>query len=83
MIPTSVLCIEHVPSYAYGGLHEDIIQIELVPIIYVLENAGVGLGDHALIPSSEVVLGAGSCLERRASGGEAMQLCSCELPALI
>jgi hypothetical protein len=51
------------------------VQIEFVLIIYAVENVGVGLGDHALVSSSEVALGAEFCLERRANA--VVKLCSC------
>jgi hypothetical protein len=43
----------------------------------VVENVGEGVENHALMPSSEVVLGAESCLERRAT--EVVKLSNCDL----
>ena len=47
----------------------------------MVENVGEGIGDHALMPSSEVVLVAESWLERRAT--KVVKLNNCELPALV
>lgn len=79
MVPTSVLCLERVPWYAYGGLHGDTVQTELVPIVYDVQNAGEEFADHALIPSSKVVLGAEFSFKKRATA--VVKLRSCELLA--